>query len=168
MGQGYVHWLTADSACVFGGKDSLTQFASPVAVRVTGVGLVRHRFPLSHARSTLCAMYRWLLFPALLLLTACASSQPAPVAAPTSSATAGVDYSSLPVEIPGNGSFEVGVDLQPGTWEEETPTGACKWYKGIDGELTNYGDGPLMVANAGETLEVEHCSVIVRIGGFAP
>lgn len=104
---------------------------------------------------------------ALLLLAGCAAPQQPPVPAETPLPSAEVDYSSLPVEIPGNGSFEVGVDLRPGTYEEESPTGQCEWFKGEDGNFTGSGDGPLMTAEAGETLEVEGCSVIVRIGDLA-
>lgn len=130
----------------------------PFALR--GLGLFAMLPSLTVALYT-ASMYRVYVL-GLLLLAGCSSTPATPVSEPP--VPVEEDYSALAVEFAGTTSVVVGEDIQPGTYEEETPTGKCKWFKGVDGKLTNSGDGPLMVAQVGETIEVEGCSVVVRIG----
>lgn len=63
--------------------------------------------------------------------------------APTPDATPTPDTTSAPAGVPGDGTYEVGVDIQPGKYSSDTPTsGNCYWARlknddPFDGILAN-------------------------------
>lgn len=91
----------------------------------------------------------------VLLLAGCASpaQQPEQTVDPTPE-----DYSSLPTEFPGNGSFVGGEDIQPGTYLVVEEHESCEWFLGVDGKLIASGANDVVV-DAGETVEVSGCAV---------
>lgn len=81
---------------------------------------------------------------------------------PTPTPTAVEDYSSLPSELPGNGSWVAGESMQPGTWfADPAQTTTCEWYIGEGGKVLASGTGDSVVLEPGETLESHACAVWV-------
>lgn len=94
----------------------------------------------------------------LPLLAGCSASNVN--AEPTSTPTASADYSSLPSELPGTGSWVAGVDMQPGVYEQVPASPSCEWFLGDDaGKLLGSGDGQFVTVDAGQTLESSNCAV---------
>ena len=94
----------------------------------------------------------------LPLLAGCSASsgnaQPSPTATPSA------DYSSLPAELPGTGTYVAGVDMQPGTYEQSPASPSCEWFIGDDqGKLISSGTGETVVVEVGQTLESSNCTV---------
>lgn len=110
-------------------------------------------------------MYRRVAVVAVvLMLTGCAMSPRGTTAVPTEtpSATPSADYSSLPKELPGNGSWVAGESMQPGTWfADPEQTSTCEWFIGKDGKVLASGTGDSVVLEPGETLESSACAVWV-------
>ena len=98
-----------------------------------------------------------------MLLAGCSSATTVEVAEPSPTPTQSVDFSGLPAEFAGTGSFVAGVDIQPGLYEEESASGQCEWFLGVDGTLVGSAVSSTVVVADGETVELEGCSVMVKI-----
>lgn len=113
-------------------------------------------------RVSCTGMRRVLLIPAVgvLLFAGCSSPAPEPSVVPSPT----VDYSGLPAEFPGNGSFVAGVDIQPGTYLVVEEHASCEWFLGDEaGKLVASGANDVVV-DAGETVEVSGCAVFELAG----
>lgn len=81
-------------------------------------------------------------------------------AQPSATPTASTDYSSLPAELPGTGTYVAGVDMQPGTYEQSPASPSCEWFIGDGaGKLLSSGTGETVVVEVGQTLESSNCAV---------
>jgi hypothetical protein len=91
-----------------------------------------------------------------VLLAGCSSAPSEPV----EPATPRVDYSNLPEQILGNGSYVAGVDFRPGLYAQEFRNETCEWYVGLDGELIKRGTTGGFSVDAGQTVELSGCSML--------
>lgn len=97
--------------------------------------------------------------------TAAPETPETPVASTTTTAAASVPPS--PVAIPGDGTYEVGVDIQPGKYASDTPaSGNCYWARlssddPFDGILANNnsaGKSVVVIKNSDKYFQSSGCS----------
>ena len=107
---------------------------------------------------------RLLVIGVVVLLAGCSTVSTAePVVVPTPAEVPVADYSALPAEFGGNGSWVAGVDIKPGSYTTEFDHESCKWFLGDDGVLAWWGDSEFVTLDAGKTIEVQGCSMWVMV-----